>query len=838
MKSFVRKFNKKVALIDSDTGEFVTYRDLLGRINSVKSYLPKVKKKLIFCFCKSDVASTIGYLSSFFSSHAVFLLDMNTTLSSSLNLVSLYSPEFCLIPDSDEGSSLKKALEEKGFFSNKINEEKLILMKLIKIEGSHKYSKINTSLKLLLSTSGTTGNPKLIRLSKKAVKKNTLSIIEALKIESIDRAIINLPLYYSYGLSVLQTHLNVGASVVFTKTGIIQKEFWEIISKYKVSSFAGVPSTYNMINKLKLYNRFPISLKKFSQAGGKLGNREIRLFLDQIEKKNGFLYVMYGQTEATARITILAAEALSANIGSVGKAIPGGKIFIKNENGVIQKPGIEGEIFYQGDNVMMGYSNSREDLSKCDTQGESLRTGDIGYLDNKGFLYITGRLKRFSKISGIRINLDDLENQLVELGTYAISGDDNKIRIFTQTKIDDYSYFQQLLSDFCKINKNFFEFYYIDQIPTLGNGKIDYKELKYLAYSKDIQGHFNSEPFSYKKNKKSKFFLESLNNLNEFHYKNSNYYKNIIHTFYNNLDRFDTIEDVPYLPVQLFKQLELTSVSESKIYKTLTSSGTTSGELSRIYLDKTTSMNQTKGLVNIMSYILGKKRLPMLIIDSQSVFKNKSSFNARGAGILGMSNFGRDHMYLLDDQMNLQADKVLKWLSRYQTKPILIFGFTYMVWKYFLENYHHLKVNLKNSFLIHSGGWKNLSNISVTNDVFKNHLNKRFHLSKIYNFYGMVEQVGSVFVECEKGFLHTPNFSDIIIRDKNTLKPLTKNKSGIIQVLSLLPQSYPGHSILTEDIGTLYGEDDCSCERKGKYFKVEGRIPNVQIRGCSDSYGV
>ena len=213
-------------------------------------------------------------------------------------------------------------------------------------------------------------------------------------------------------------------------------------------------------------------------------------------------------------------------------------------------------------------------------------------------------------------------------------------------------------------------------------------------------------------------------------------------------------------------------------------------------------------------------------------------FSARGAGILGLSNFGRKHTYALDDNMEIDFDIIEKFLEENKGQKIFIFGFTFMIWQYFYTKLKEKKKKLdfSNAILIHSGGWKKLIDQAVDNNTFKSSLKEQTGINNIHDFYGMVEQVGSIFVECEEGHLHAPIFADIIVRDPMTMKINKFGVEGIIEVLSIMPRSYPGHILLTEDLGTILGEDDCQCGRKGRYFKVKGRLPKAEIRGCSDTH--
>ncbi|MCI4624696.1 MAG: hypothetical protein L3V56_01920 [Candidatus Magnetoovum sp. WYHC-5] len=354
----------------------------------------------------------------------------------------------------------------------------------------------------------------------------------------------------------------------------------------------------------------------------------------------------------------------------------------------------------------------------------------------------------------------------------------------------------------------------------------------------NIEALFTQKPYSLSKETKHTFLAETLNLLINHHKTHCLAYHKILSATGIEHSSFSTIEDMPFLSVRLFKDFALSSVQQTQVIKTLTSSGTTSQRLSQITLDKETALYQTRALVNIVQDFIGKKRLPMLIIDSESIIRNRQTHSARGAGILGISNFGKDHTYLLDEQMVLNVDTLERFLSVHKDEDILIFGFTFMVWSYLYKRLKEIgkSYDLGRATLIHSGGWKKLSEQAVDNITFKAELKQVCNLGRIYNFYGMVEQVGSIFMECTEGFLHAPNFADIIVRQPYDWSCAPFNTNGIVEVLSILPHSYPGHILLTEDLGMIYGEDTCKCGRMGKYFHIEGRLPKAELRGCSDTH--
>jgi phenylacetate-coenzyme A ligase PaaK-like adenylate-forming protein len=334
-------------------------------------------------------------------------------------------------------------------------------------------------------------------------------------------------------------------------------------------------------------------------------------------------------------------------------------------------------------------------------------------------------------------------------------------------------------------------------------------------------------------------FLKELKKLMNFHYNNSSEFRNFVSNSNYNLD-VNHINELPFIPARLFKLMNLRSIPDENVFKIMTSSGTSGQAVSRIYLDKESSLIQTKVLSHIISSFLGKKRRNMMIIDSQSIIKDRKKFNARAAGILGFSSFGKHHKYLLDDNLNLDISEFKIALEQNKNNPLLIFGFTYLVWQQFYQGIQDSKIDInfpEDTVLIHGGGWKRLHDSKVDNARFKKSLNE-LGILKVYDYYGMIEQTGSIFVECEEGYLHCSDYSDIIARDEHTLDALKFNEQGILQVLSLLPSSYPGNSILTEDIGTIIGEDDCQCGKKGKYFLVSGRMKQSEVRGCSDTRAV
>ena len=346
------------------------------------------------------------------------------------------------------------------------------------------------------------------------------------------------------------------------------------------------------------------------------------------------------------------------------------------------------------------------------------------------------------------------------------------------------------------------------------------------------------QPFSLEHKDKAGLYLRAISDLTKHHYARCLQYKHLLDVLGFVPGQVKSMEDIPFVPVRLFKEYDLLSVERFQVIKTMTSSGTTGQSVSKIFLDKDTSANQTRVLTKLVSSFIGKKRLPMLVIDSKAVIKDRNIFSARGAGILGFSMFGYDVAYALDDQMHLDIQLIETFLEKHKDEQILLFGFTFIIWEHFYTALKRagIRLSLDNGILIHGGGWKKLIEQAVDNDTFKKSIFDVAGVTRTYNYYGMVEQTGSIFMECEAGHLHASIFSDILIRDHRDFSSLPMGQEGLAQLLSLLPLSYPGHSILSEDVGKILGEDDCPCGRKGKYFMISGRIKNAEVRGCSDTY--
>ena len=354
-----------------------------------------------------------------------------------------------------------------------------------------------------------------------------------------------------------------------------------------------------------------------------------------------------------------------------------------------------------------------------------------------------------------------------------------------------------------------------------------------------IEEFHQIEPYSLNHEEKQNKLKMELIQLTRLHQTNCERYANILSGLGYKEENINKVEDIPFLPVRVFKELDLKSIADDAVFKTMTSSGTTGNRKSKIFLDKENAMLQQKVMLRLLADYIGKKRLPMLVLDTEEVVKNRKLFTARGATIMGLDFAAKKKIFALNEDMTLNEQVVYSFLEQYGGSPFLMFGFTFMVWQHLFEEIRKkgLKFDFSKGYLLTGGGWKQLEKSAVTRESFKSVGKELCGLVNYVDHYGMSEQSGSIYLECACGHYHASIYSDIIIRRFEDFSVCKQGEEGIIQVVSVLPHSFPGHSLLTEDRGILLGEDDCPCGRKGKYFTVLGRMKNAELRGCSDTYG-
>lgn len=471
------KYENNVAIVD-EYGTTLTYRELYKLGNEL--YTAVGKRCHIFILCDNVIGAMVGYVSFVNLGIVPFMFSTGVDHNMLENLISIYTPMYIWLPSSMVGDfdGYEKIYSNVGYTLLKNPAGKQITM--------------YDELALLLTTSGSTGSPKFVRQSYKNIKANTESIVEYLKLDSTERAITTLPMNYTYGLSIINTHLYVGGSVLLTNKHIMYKEFWDFFKMQEATSFGGVPYTYEMLDKLRFYKMNIPSLRTMTQAGGKLTPELHEKFAKYAQETGRNFVVMYGQCEATARMGYLPADRAVEKKGSIGVVIPGGKFKLIDINGnEIKKPHIMGELVYEGDNVTLGYAEKMDDLAKYDERGGILVTGDMAQFDEDGYYYIVGRKKRFLKIHGNRVNLDEMDQMIkgnfqVEV---ACGGVDDHMYIFL-TEGSLANDIKKFASDKTGLNLGAFTVKVLDEIPKNDAGKIQYKELE-KYYSKTVQNRLS-----------------------------------------------------------------------------------------------------------------------------------------------------------------------------------------------------------------------------------------------------------------------------------------------------------------------------------------------------------
>jgi acyl-CoA synthetase (AMP-forming)/AMP-acid ligase II len=420
----------------------------------------------VLILCQNQYESVFFYINAIIRGVVPILIDSQSDSSLLSKLVLEYDPDYIFTPSTKEAQ-----------FENYLIEYRLRNYSLLKTNHKSALS-LHNELAILLSTSGTTGSPKLVRLSYQNLISNASSIAGYLGLDSSEIAISTLPINYSFGLSIINTHLFVGGSVVITTESITQRRFWDLFKNFNVTSLSGVPYTFEILKKFRLLNAELPSLKTLTQAGGRLSNELIEYFA-QFSINNGIrFFIMYGQTEGTARLSYLPPQYNMMKLGSIGKAIPNGEFQIIDEDGnIINQPGTIGELVYSGPNVMLGYAECKKDLMRGNENNGRLLTGDIALFDDEGFYFIVGRIKRFIKLFGNRVNLDELERLLFEIGVQsACKGNDNALVIYILNQ-ENTALVKEFLTKKLGLHFSVLDIRIIDEIPKNTSGKTLYSKL-------------------------------------------------------------------------------------------------------------------------------------------------------------------------------------------------------------------------------------------------------------------------------------------------------------------------------------------------------------------------
>jgi len=456
----LNKYAENIA-VETEHGLKITYAEL--EKNSMYVTANMEPRKLTFCLCENTIGSFVGYVGLMNTNMPTVLLDGSKDMGIIVSLIEYYKPQYLWMPTNRYGE-LHMGVPVKEYIDYML------------VELSNQSFEIHPDVLLCLTTSGTTGSPKLVKLTENNLKSNAEAIAEYLKITSSERAITSLPMYYSFGMSVINSHLIKGATLLLTDKAVIQREFLNFLKEGKATSIAGVPYTYEMLRRLRFMRMDLPELKTMIQAGGKLNANIAKEYIEDAQLKGKEFIVMYGQTEAAPRMSYLPFEKGLEKYASIGIAIPGGKLSVRDVNDQeITTPDVDGELIYEGPNVCMGYAECIADLAKGDENHGILHTGDVARFDSDGFFYITGRMKRFVKVWGNRCNLDATEQLVKSITTScACVGVDDKITVFvTQDGLD--TQIKEYLVEKTGLNTRAFEVKVIDTIPTLPSGKLDYQ---------------------------------------------------------------------------------------------------------------------------------------------------------------------------------------------------------------------------------------------------------------------------------------------------------------------------------------------------------------------------
>lgn len=456
---YLERYGSRIAIYTADSS--YSYAQLLDFAEQISS--PIKSGELVLLLSENTLETVAAYVGVMRKRAPVIMLNAHTPLANIFEIINRFSPAHIIVP--------RGKMKPEGY-------EKISILGVDILSLCNKgANSIHVDLALLLTTSGSTGSPKFVRLSYKNILSNTISICEYLSINAGDVAITCLPLYYSFGLSLLNTHLYVGGAIVVTDESFLSPLFWQMLKQFHVSTFSGVPYSFSILRKIGLGKFDLTSIRYVTQAGGKLTKEDVAYWSNFFRKKNIDFVVMYGQTEATARMSYLPISDLPKHLGSIGIPIPGGDFQLMNEGKVVEDPNVEGELVYRGDNVSLGYAESMRDLALGDVNHGTLHTGDLAYRDKDGFYYIVGRLKRFIKLFGNRTNLDELERLFKINGIEALcAGTDDHLVIYLLDSMSSEKV-QTIIKEHTLISPLAYTITILDHFPISESGKILYSML-------------------------------------------------------------------------------------------------------------------------------------------------------------------------------------------------------------------------------------------------------------------------------------------------------------------------------------------------------------------------
>ena len=455
----------------TDNGETVHYSEI---DTAAAVFSKEAAHQLVFLLCSNSRGTLLGYLGCLKAGAVPLLLDAHIAPDLLQHLIRTYRPAFYYIPH-DVPEETEKILP--------MNKTVTAIADSLLLQSDTKGPELFQDLALLLTTSGSTGSPKLVRLTYRNICENARSIAEYLHITDKERPITMLPMSYSYGMSIINSHALMGATIILSGHDILTAAFWERVKRENVSSLVGIPYTYQIFSRLRLTEMELPALKTLTQAGGKLPYELHKKFGEWSLNTGRRFFVMYGQTEAAPRMAYLPPDKTLEKCGSMGIAVPGGALKLIDETGTeITAPDTVGELVYHGSNVAMGYAECAEDLSKGDEWHGALHTGDMAKQDSDGYFFIVGRKKRFIKVFGNRVNLDDTERLLSAAfpdAEFACIGQDDLLCIYTTLEAEErHRAVSEYLAQTTRLPAKVFHIFFIDAIPKNTAGKKLYSQLK------------------------------------------------------------------------------------------------------------------------------------------------------------------------------------------------------------------------------------------------------------------------------------------------------------------------------------------------------------------------
>ena len=459
----VDQHDQNKTAIKDDSGHCLSYADVCRTITEFKAL--ELPRCIIFCLCENSAGSLVGYLAFENNRQVPLLLGAGLDANLRNNLEAIYTPKYYWVPETKE--------QEVG------GEKIYSAYGYVLLKTGYVIYPLHDKLSLLLTTSGSTGSPKLVRHKYGNLEANAENVAKAFSWRTEEVGICDLPMNYTMGLNVINSHLVVGATVLMVKANLMDPDFWEFIRKNGGTNFCGVPFSYEVMRRIGVDKMELPKLHTFAEGGGKLTDKMFK-WIATYAKENGKRFcATFGTSETSARMAFLDPAKALDKIGSMGKAIPDGELFlvdeVENEDGTVI-----GELGYRGPNVTMGYAVCREDLMKDDEFRGEYHTGDIAKRDSEGFYYIIGRKGRFLKLFGLRVSLDETECILKTQypnADFACSGDDKRMHIFV-TDNDLKDEIIHFISEKTNIHHSAFKVIVIDEIPRNDYGKVKFAELE------------------------------------------------------------------------------------------------------------------------------------------------------------------------------------------------------------------------------------------------------------------------------------------------------------------------------------------------------------------------